>query len=190
MKIDRVADIPIRHRFVDYVCSIGYSEQGEEFVLVSARYADLTRAKVPSNAFNLYLRILKEPALRATMLEALAPDCVSQIHDLREQAISERGSNVGFSAGFIAFLILGYALYKLTFLLAKFMGHDWAGMITYIPMFFACLVILPVQGHVERWYARRYCDQHSHNLYSLSHRDGLEITRCKRCGLVFHRTKS
>ena len=185
MKLDRVADIPIRHRFVDFVCSIGYSEYEEEFKLVAARYADSRKTENPSNGFDLFLRILKEPSLRATMLEALTPDLKGQITELREKAVAERGKNIGFAFGFVALLLTGYSLYKLTLFLSRHIGHDWAEIVTYIPTFFAFLVIFPVQAVLERWHARRHCEQHSHRLETYKNKEGREITWCKRCGLRF-----
>ena len=185
MTHDRIADIPIRHRFVDYICSIGYSEYEEEFSLVAARYADSRKMESPPTGFDLYLRILKEPALRATMLEALTPDLKSQINELREKALAERGKNIGFLLGSFAFLLTGYALYKLTTVLARHIGHDWAEMVTYIPMFFAFLVVFPVQAIVVQWHARRYCEQHSHRLETYKDKEQKEITWCRRCGLRF-----
>lgn len=185
MEFDRTADVPIRHRFVDYVCSIGYSEYEGEFKFISARYAAPSRTETPPNGHDLFLRVLKEPALRATMLEALVPDSRDQILELREKALSERGKNVGFAIGLLAFSLTGYGLYKLTLLLARHVGYDWAELITYIPTFFAFVVIFPVQALVERWHARRYCLQHSHRLETFRNKDGSETTWCKRCGLRF-----
>ena len=183
MKHDRVADIPVRHRFVDYVCTIGYSEYEGEFSLISTRYADSRRTERPKRETEIYLRVLREPALRATLLEALVPESRGQIAELREKAISERGKNYGFSLGFLALCVTGYVLYKLTFLLARYIGFEWAEMVTYLPMFFAFLVIFPVQHWVERWHSRRYCIQHSHRLETFKNSQGKDITWCKRCGL-------
>lgn len=183
MKHDRVADIPVRHRFVDYVCTIGYSEYEGGFGLVSTRHADPRRTERPKQEMDIYLRVLREPALRATLLEALVPDSRGQVIELREKAISERGKNYGFALGFLAFCVTGYVLYKLTFLLAKYIGLDWAEIVTYLPMFFAFLVIFPVQHWVERWHSRRYCIQHSHLLETFKNSQGKDITWCKRCGL-------
>lgn len=185
MKIDRVADISIRHRFANYICLIGYSEYDEEFKFISARYADSAKKTAPPNGSDLYLRILKEPALRAAMLEALTPDLALQISELREKALSERGTNIGFYVGFIAFLLAGYLLYELTLLLAKHIGYDLAEFVIYIPMFFAFIVIFPVQAIVESWYARRYCSQHSHRLENFKSKEGQQFSLCKRCGLHF-----
>lgn len=183
-KYDRTADIPLRHRFVDYVCTIGYSEYEGEFHLVGSRYADVTRAKEkPRDEFTLYLRILREPALRATLVEALVPNSQVQVLELREKAISERGKNYGLWSGFAAFSILGYCLYMVTDLLARHIGIDWAEIITYIFAFFAFLVIIPVKHTVERWYARHYCNQYSHRFETLSDQQGREVAWCKRCGL-------
>jgi len=189
VKIDRTADIPIRHRWADYVCCIGYFEYEEEFHLISARYADPQRTTEPTNAMNLYLRVLKEPALRASLLEALTPDKVDQITKLREEAITERGKNIGFSAGFMALCFTGLALYALTRFLAKYIGYEWAEIITYLPMFFAFLVVFPVQHLVQGWYIRRYCTQNSHRLETFKDKNGKEITWCRRCSLRFQPSK-
>ena len=183
MKHDRLADIPVRHRFVDYVCTIGYSEYEGEFSLVSTRYADPRRTERPKQEMDIYLRVLRDPALRATLLEALVPESRGQITELREKAISERGKNYGFALGFLTLCITGYILHKLTFLLAKYIGLDWAEIVTYLPMFFAFLVIFPVQYWVECWHSRRYCIQHSHLLKTFKNAQGEDITWCKRCGL-------
>lgn len=183
MKHDRVADIPVRHQFVDYVCSVGYSEYEGEFGLVSTRYADPRRTERPNREMDIYLRVLREPALRATLLEVLVPDSQGQVIELREKAIAERGKNFGFGLGFLALCATGYLLHKLTLLLAKYIGLDWAEMVTYIPMFFAVLVIFPVQHWGERWHSRRYCINHSHRLETFKNAQGKEVTCCKRCGL-------
>ncbi len=137
----------------------------------------------------LYLRILNEPALRATLLEALVPENKEQIIELREKAISERGRNYGFALGLVVLGIVGYILYKLTFVIARYVEYDLAEAITYLPAFFAFLLILPVQHAVERWHARRYCEQHSHRLQSFKDKEGEQIACCKRCGLYLGRTK-
>ncbi len=59
MTPDRVADIPVRHRFVDYVCTMGYSEYEDSFTIVRARYAAPGRSDSPKNGDQLYLRILR-----------------------------------------------------------------------------------------------------------------------------------
>jgi hypothetical protein len=185
VNLDRIADIPIRHRFVSYVCRVGYSEYEEEFKFVSARYADPTKTETPANGFDLFQRILREPALRATMLEALTPNLQGQITELREKAVSERGKNLGFALGFAALLLVGYVLYRITLLLSRYIGHDWAEIVTYLPALFAFLVIFPVQAVVERWHARRYCEQHSHRLEAFKDKGGTEVTWCRRCGLRY-----
>ena len=119
------------------------------------------------------------------MLEALTPDLKGQITELREKAVAERGKNIGFAFGLVALLLTGYSLYKLTLFLSRHIGHDWAEIVTYIPTFFAFLVIFPVQAVVERWHARRHCEQHSHRLETYKNKEGREITWCKRCGLRF-----
>ncbi|MBX3628071.1 MAG: hypothetical protein KF892_23885 [Rhizobacter sp.] len=183
-KYDRTADIPVRHRFVDYVCTIGYAEYEEEFHLLASRYADAARSgSQPPDGMALYLRILQEPGLRATLLEALVPDSKAQVAQLREKAIAERGKSYGLWLGFAALCLLGYCLYKATFLLARHLGNDWAEFVTFIPAFFAFLVVFPVQHAVERWYARRYCAQISHRLETFKDKQGREVTLCKRCGL-------
>lgn len=183
-KYEHIADIPIRHRLVDYVCTIGYSEYEGEFHLIASRYADSVRARSePENGFTLYRRILSEPELRATLLESLVPGSQIKVAELREKAIFERGSNYGFWLGVAAFCLLGYCLYRLTVLLARSFGNDWAEIITFIPMFFAFVVVLPVQHMVEHWYSRRYCRQHSHRFETFSDQQGQDVTLCKRCGL-------
>ena len=189
MKFDRTADIPIRRRWADCVCRIGYSEYEEEFHFISARYADPRRTIEPTNAMDLYLRILKKPALRASLLEALTPAKVDQIAKLREEAISERGKSLGYSAGFLALCFTGLALYALTHLIAKYTGYEWAEIITYLPMFFAFLVVFPVQHLVQGWYMRRYCAQNSHRLETFKDKNGQEVTWCRRCSLRFQPLK-
>lgn len=183
MKPDRIADIPVRHRFVDYLCTMGYSAHKQSFTLVGARFADPRRTEKPKNGTVLYLRILREPALRANLLQALVPDDKEQITDLREKAIAERGKNYGSTVGLAAFALAGYSLYRLTLWLSTYVGYNWAEIITYIPAFFAFLIIFPVQEAVERWYARRYCKEHGHRLDSFKYAHGKDVTWCKRCGL-------
>ena len=183
MTPDRVADIPIRHRFVDYVCTMGYSEYENSFTLVRARFADPRRTNIPKNDTDLYLRILREPALRANLLEALVPNAKAQITDLRERAITERGKNYGFTAGLAVFALSGYSLYRLTYWLSKHVGDDWAEIITYIPAFFAFFIIFPVQHAVKLWYARRHCNENNHRFETFKGAHGNEVTWCKRCGL-------
>jgi len=183
MKYDRTADVPVRHRLTDFVCTVGYSEYEEEFHFVSARYADPRKNGMPKDGFALYLRVLKEPALRATLFEALLPNERNKIQELREDALNERAKNYGFLAGLLALLLLGYGLYRLTIILARVVGYDTAEAITYLPLFFAFLVIFPVQHAVDRWYKRRYCNQHGHRLESLKNAVGSEVTWCRRCGL-------
>lgn len=185
MKPDRVADIPIRHLHVDYVCTVGYSQQEDSFILVNARYANPGRSDIPKNGDDLYLRILNEPALRANLLQSLIPDATAQISDLREKAIWERGNSVGLTAGLAAFAITGYLLYQLTLWLSRYVGYELAGLITYIPMFFAIVVMFPVQTIVRRWHSRRYCNTHSHLLKSIKNANGAEASMCMRCGLYF-----
>jgi hypothetical protein len=182
MEYDRTADIPIRHRLTDYVCTVSYSERDAEFHFVSARYATPKNERTPANGFDLYLRILREPALRATLFEALLQSSTHKLAELREQAIEERAKNYGFAAGFIALCALGYALYRLTLLLANGVGYSTAEAITYLPAFFAFLIIFPVQQFVGAWYKRRYCIQNSHRFESFTTNAGTEVTWCKRCG--------
>ncbi len=183
MNPDRVSDIPIRHWFVDYVCTIGYSEHEGSFTLVKTRFLDPHQNGKPKHEMELYLRILREPALRANLLEALVPEAKAQISELREKAISERGKNYGFSIGFAAFVLTGYSLHIFTKWLGNHIGYDWAEMITYIPIFFAFLIIFPVEHMVERWHARQYCYAHNHRLETFEDIQGNNVTRCKRCGL-------
>lgn len=183
---EHTADIPIRHRFVDYVCTIRYSEYESGFQFLASRYANPARARSrQKNGMTLYLRILSEPSLRATLLESLVPNSEVEVAQLREKAISERGGAYGFWVGFAVFWLLGYCLYRLTVLLARNLGHDWAEIITYIPSFIAFVVVFPVQRVFEHWYIRRYCGQYSHCLEKGSDPQGREITWCKRCGLHF-----
>ncbi len=167
---------------MEYVCTIGYSKHENAFDLVAVRHANPNRRKRPKNEFILYRRILIEPALRATLLEALAPELKGQIVELREKAISERGKYVGLQLGFVALCLTGFGLHKSVLLLSKYVGYDWADLIAYLPVFFAFFVIFPVQRVVEHWYLRRYCIHHSHLLETFKDKQGREVTCCKRCG--------
>ena len=131
----------------------------------------------------LYLRILSEPSLRATLLESLVPNSQIEVAQLREKAIAERGSTYGYWLGFAAFCLLGFYLYRVTGFLSRNLGNDWAEIIAYIPAFFAFAVVFPIQHVIEGWYTRRYCTQHSHRLETYNDQQGREITWCKRCGL-------
>lgn len=180
---ERSADIPVRQWLTDYLCTISYSETDGEFHFISARYADPGKTQMPAKPFDLYLRVLREPALRANLLAILVPDRTGQIDALREEAIAERAKTHGSYVGFAALCIVGYAIYHLTLLLARYVGYDTAEAITYLPAFFAFLVIFPVQHWYAAWYCRRYCAQHSHRLESWTDHEGKSLTRCKRCGL-------
>ena len=110
MKHDRVATIPVRHKFSDYQCTIGYAEYEDEFHLVEVRSTNPKAAGQPKSAFDIYLRVLKEPALRANLFEALLPEKTAKIAELREDALSERAKYYGFAAGFAALCATGVAL--------------------------------------------------------------------------------
>jgi len=97
--------------------------------------------------------------------------------------LNERSKNYGFLVGFAALFALGYALYRLTLVLAGVVGYSTAEAITYLPMFFAFLIVFPAQHFVDGWYKRRYCTQHGHRLESFKSNAGIEVTWCKRCGL-------
>jgi hypothetical protein len=183
MKHDRVATIPVRHRFADYQCTIAYSEYEDEFHLVEVRSTAPESTGQPKNSFDIYLRVLKEPALRANLFEALVPDQTAKISELREEALSERAKGYGFAVGFAALCATGYALCLLTRFLAGYIGYDTAELITYLPTFFAFLIVFPVQHFVAHWYRRRYCIQHSHRLETFKAVDEKMVTWCKRCGL-------
>lgn len=180
---DRVADIPVRHGFTDYVCTIGYSNADGEFHFISARRANPLDPKPPAKPFDLYLRVLREPALRANLIEALVPGQRGHVSSLREEAIVERARSHGLAAGIAALAIVGFALYWLTEFLARRVGYDTAELITYLPMFFAFLVMFPVRDWYASWYLRRHCAMHSHRLHTWSDETGRSHTMCKRCGL-------
>jgi hypothetical protein len=181
MRFDRVADIPIRHRFTDYVCTVGYSERRDEFRFISVRYADHRKSSAPTNGARLYRRIRKETALRVSLLEALAPNKKAKIQALREKAIDERARRCGLALGLIVLCMLGYVLYRVTFQLAPVAGYDNAEAKTYWPVFLALLVVFPVQHVVAHFYKQLYCGQHGHRLYNFNDEHGRPITSCKRC---------
>lgn len=185
MTPDRVADIPVRHLFINYVCTISYSECQDAFTLIGTRYADPSQSKLPKNQHLLYLRILKEPTLRATLLETLVPDAKAQITELRETAVSRKGKSLGLTVGFVALGLTAYLLYRSSFWLSRHSEYEWAEMVIYIAAFFAFFIVFPVQSVVERWYARRYCHSHSHRITMFKGANGAIVTSCKRCGLNF-----
>jgi hypothetical protein len=180
---DRAEDIHIRHKMADYVCRISYNESREDFHFVSVRYADTSISKPVANGFDLYMRILKEPNLRANLHEAFGIATATRLTDMREEGLRQRASSVGLNAGIAAFVLLGIAIYFVFRLLARRIGNDWAEVVTFVPAFSAFIVVMPVQHIVRSWYLRRHCDQNGHMFETWNDRTGRQITMCKRCGL-------
>lgn len=176
------ADIPVRRFFKDYICTIAYSEADEQFEFVSARNANAAYSQTPEKPFELYLKVLRTPALRARLVEALLPEQKGQVTALREEAILERAQAQGLWLGLAIFALVGYALYELTLLLADHFGYQTAELITYLPMFFAFLVIFPTKEWYTRWSQQRYCEIHGHRLRPLT--EGVSL--CSRCGFTEH----
>lgn len=181
MEYTRVADIPIRHRSADYVCTIGYSENNRRFYFVSARYADPSMGE-PKDSYVLYDRILNEPALRIALVEALLPHDGQEIEHIRERAFEKRAQEYSVFAGFLVFLLLVYVVYRLDYAIDEFLGAF--SPIAYVAAAFGFCVIYPVQGVFRRWYTRRYCTQQGHRLTHFKDDAGTEITWCDRCGLL------
>ena len=186
MTVERTTEMPVRHAFTDYVCTVGYSEVDEEFRLIAIRRARSNKPVATSTGEEIFRKILRNPPLRATLLEQLTPDLKGQIIELREEAIRDRAKGIGFAIGFASFVVLGILLYQVTIYLSRHIGRDWAEIATYIPTFFAFVIIFPVQGYVSGLYRRRHCEIHSHLLDVFKDKDGREVTRCKRCSLRFY----
>lgn len=182
MNPDRVADVLIRHRFTDYICTIAYSEKKDSFDFVTARYADPSKTSEPTNGWNLYLRILREPALRAMLFEILFPEKKLEIQELREKALNERAEDCGTNLGFLTLAILAVALCIITFVLTRLIGNNLALAIAFFPAVFAFLIMFPVRSAGQAWYKQRYCAQNGHSNEIFN---GQTNSYCKRCGFVF-----
>lgn len=178
-ELGRLAKVPVRYRFRDYVCVIQYSDESKSFSLVKLVRADGSQINDSTLAFKLYKRVLQEPPLRAMMLEALVPSANKEIDGLRETAVGDKANEIGFWVGFCVFLAGGILLYLTATYLNRVLGKDWGDLITFVPSFFAVMLIFPVQRWFARLYMRSHCDRVGHKFENLQ----FDSKVCIRCHL-------
>jgi hypothetical protein len=174
------ATVEVRRGFRTYVVELKLTDD-QSISLVSAKRQGASSLPVRSSvASELYMKVLRTPHIRAEVLEQLIPDKTEVAARTREDGVRKRAENHAFAAGFGVFLLTGAALYAITLQLADWWGMDTAMTITYLPSFFAVLIILPVKNWYERWFLRRHCQLAGHLPRPLVG-PGREIIICDRC---------
>lgn len=174
------ATVEVRRWFRTFEVKVTLTED-QRISLASVKRLGTKPSPVSSSvASELYLKVLRTPHLRAEALEQLMPGEAAVAAQTREAGVRKRAENHAFIAGFGVFLLTGALLYAITLKLADWWGMDTAMMITYLPTFFAVLIIVPVKNWYERWFFRRHCQLAGHLPRPLGG-PGPEIVICDRC---------
>ena len=129
----------------------------------------------------VYLTALANSELRNNLIGALFADDRAVVKSTTEAALDAKVQITGFWLGFAVFCALGFAIYWAFEYLSRRLDEEWATIVTYVPAFFAFLVIFPVQRWYSTYAKRRYCEEHGHVLEQFKSAAGRHVVLCRRC---------
>lgn len=180
----RTASADVSHMFRRYVCNVRWNEERETIDLVAVTHHGTSKRATPSVESEVYVKALADPQIRSAIIRALFPENRRLVNSSAEDALTAGAESTGFWIGLGVFCLVGAGIYWIFRYLARELDEEWASLITYLPSFFAFLVVFPVRRFYVSYAKRRYCAKYGHILDQFVANDGRQVVTCKRCYVV------